>query len=168
VSIEAVARRAGITRGTVYQHFADLDALLAAVVERETSSALAQICGTGLTDPTRGDPLELMLDSLRAYLNAVRSHPATWRLVLMPQEGAPDILHKRIAEGRAAVLRQLVDAVRPAWSLDHEADPELTTRVLSAISDEYARLVLTDPGRYPLERLLPHARWWLKHATLRS
>ncbi|MDQ6744905.1 MAG: hypothetical protein M3Z27_02630 [Actinomycetota bacterium] len=40
-------------------------------------------------------------------------------------------------------------------------DAELTARILSAISDEYARLVLTDPVRFPPERLLGHARWWL-------
>jgi hypothetical protein len=33
--------------------------------------------------------------------------------------------------------------------------------VLSAISDEYARLVLNDPVRFPPERLLRHARWCL-------
>ena len=31
--------------------------------------------------------------------------PDTWRLVLMPQEGAPRLLHERIAAGRAAVDR---------------------------------------------------------------
>ncbi len=38
-------------------------------------------------------------------------------------------------------------------------DAELTARVLSAIADEYARLVLIDPARFTPERLLEHARW---------
>ena len=37
----------------------------------------------------------------------------------------------------------------------------MTARTLSAIADEYARLVLTDPERFPPERLLDHARWFL-------
>ena len=37
-------------------------------------------------------------------------------------------------------------------------DPELTARILSALSDEYGRLLLNDPERYPLERLIAHAR----------
>ena len=46
-------------------------------------------------------------------------------------------------------------------------DVELTARLLSAISDEYARLVLADPDEFPPERLLSHARWVLEQAELR-
>jgi hypothetical protein len=42
-------------------------------------------------------------------------------------------------------------------------DPELTARLLSTVADEYARLLLGDPRRFPPERLLLHARWWLGH-----
>ncbi len=167
MSIESVARRAGITRAVVYQHFDDLQALLEAVVEREMSRALAQVSETALTDLSDGDPRELMLESLRAYLGAVRDHPTTWRLVLMPPEGAPEVLRKSIARGRGSVLARLAQAVRPALRPEGEPlEAELTASVLSAVSDEYARLVLTDPVRFSPERLLRHARWWLHHPSL--
>jgi AcrR family transcriptional regulator len=167
VTIDSVARSAGISRPIVYEHFGDLDGLLEAVVERETSRALAQLSETTLTDLTQGDPQALMLESLRAYLHAVRDHPTTWRLVLIPPEGAPMLLRKSISRGRSAVLDRLVRAVRPALIRDPESpDAELTARVLSAISDEYARLVLTDPVRFPPERLLVHARWLLDQWSL--
>jgi AcrR family transcriptional regulator len=165
VSVEAVARRAGITRAVIYQHFRDLQALLEAVVDRETSRALAQVSETALQDLSEGDPQQLMLESLDAYLRAVRDHPATWRLVLMPPEGAPGTLRERIEAGRRSVLAQLAQAVRPALQAENASDAELTASVLSAISDEYARLVLTDPDRYPPERLLRHARWWLNQPS---
>ncbi len=168
LSIEAVASKAGVTRATVYQHFTDLRQLLREVVERETTRALSQISETTLEDLTHGDPVELMIESLRAYLQAVQDHPRTWRLILMPPEGAPPMLHKRIAEGKAAVLERLTEAVRPALASDRESpDAELTARLLSAISDEYARLVLIDPKRFTPERLLRHARWYLQQSTLR-
>jgi AcrR family transcriptional regulator len=167
VSIEAVAQMAGITRAVVYQHFGDLQALLEAVVEREMARALAQVSETTLSDLTDGDPRELMLESLRAYLQAVKDHPTTWRFVLMPPVGAPELLRKSIDRGRDSVLAQMAQAVRPALSAKGElGDAELTANVLSAISDEYARLVLTDPVRFTPERLLRHARWWLGQATL--
>lgn len=166
ISIEAIAQSAGITRATVYQHFADLNALLEAVIERETSRALAQVSETTLSDLTEGDPRELMLESLRAYLHAVQNQPSTWRLILMPPEGAPETLHESIASGRDAVLTRLTQAVRPALALDRESpDAELTARLLSAVSDEYARLLLTDEARFPPERLLGHASWWLSLAS---
>lgn len=165
VSVEAIARRAGITRAVIYQQFGDLQALLEAVIERETSRALAQVSETALADLSEGDAQELMLESLEAYLRAVTDHPATWHLVLMAPEGAPDSLRQSIAKGRQSVLAQLTRAVRPALRSGDLNDAELTARVLSAIANEYARLVLTDPVRYSPERLLRHARWWLDQAT---
>jgi AcrR family transcriptional regulator len=167
VSIESVARQAGISRPIVYEHFGDLQGLLEAVVEREVSRALAEVKETTLTDITEGAPRELMLESLRAYLYAVRNHPVTWRLVLMPPEGAPEILRKSIENGRAAVVAQLAAAVEPALIADRESpDAEVSARVLSAISDEYARLVLIDPDRFSPERMLAHARWALEQVSL--
>ncbi len=165
ISVELIARSAGISRAVVYQHFGDLPTLLEEVVERESSRALAQVSETTLSDLSTGDPTDLMLESLGAYLGAVHDHPATWRLVLMPPEGAPEALRRSIASGRRSVLAQLTQAVRPALRHSSPDDAELTAGILSAIADEYARLVLTDPDRYPPDRLLRHARTWLEQST---
>lgn len=164
VSIQAVARRAGISRPIVYEHFGDLAGLLEALVEREMTRALTQISETELGDLSEGDPTELMLESLDTYLGAVEQHPTTWRLVLMPPEGAPELLRKSIARGRRAVLAKLALALRPISPPGNDTpDPELTAITLSAIADEYARLLLTEPRRFPRERLLTHARWYLEN-----
>src|SRR5688500_19750 len=126
VSIEAVARRAGITRPIVYRHFDDLPALLDALVERETARALAQLVAF-MPPELAGDPREGLLGTLHAYLQAVESDPVTWRLVLVPPEGAPRLLRERIATGRAAVVEQLAAAAAGS------PDPELTARALSAV-----------------------------------
>jgi AcrR family transcriptional regulator len=161
VTVEAVARRAGITRAVIYQQFGDLHTLLEEAVRRETTRALTQITATAMTTLAGDNAKERMLDSLSGYLCAVRDHPTTWRLVLMPPEGAPKSLRETIADGRRAVLEHLTRAVRPSLLSGDIFDAELTARVLSAIADQYALLVLTDPLRYSPERLLLHADWWL-------
>lgn len=157
VSIEAVARRAGITRPIVYRHFEDLDALLEALVERETVRALEQL-QEFVPRALGGDPREDLIASLRGYLEAVESDPVTWRLMLVPPEGAPGLLGERIAAGRGAVVGQLAGALA-------SPDPELTARALSSVADEAARLLLSDPERYPATRILEHARWLLFSAA---
>ena len=158
VSIEAVARAAGITRPIVYRHFGDLGELLDALVDRETMRALAQLQDFMPTADRGGDddPRPDLLAALDGYLRAVGDDPVTWRLVLMPPEGAPGLLGERIAAGRAAVVAQLAQAIGPRAG---SPDPELTARALSAVADEAARLTLADPERYPPERIVAHGRW---------
>ena len=158
VSIEAVAREAGITRPIVYGHFRDLQGLLEALVEREGRRALAQLA-TVVPADLGDDPRANLLAGFGAYLEAVAADPDTWRLVLMPPEGAPAVLREAIAAGRAAVVEQIAAAV---GALGESPDPELTARTLSALADESARLVLTDPEAYTAERMLTHARWLLQ------
>ena len=43
VSMDAVARRAGVTRPVVYRHFTDANAMLRASLDREERRALAQV-----------------------------------------------------------------------------------------------------------------------------
>src|SRR5437764_2709593 len=163
VSIEAIARRAGITRPVVYGHFKDLDELLEAMLERESLRALAQLAKVLPQHWESGsDARESLIGGLRGYLETVKADPVTWRLVLMPPEGAPAMLREAIVKGREAVIAALADLVRPGLSPDNPSpDPALTARLLSAVSDEAARLMLTDPAEYPIERLLAHTDWLL-------
>ncbi|MEA2167507.1 MAG: hypothetical protein QOF76_807 [Solirubrobacteraceae bacterium] len=158
VSIEAVARGAGITRPIVYDHFTNLDTLLRATLERETARALRQLGDLLPAAAKSDDPRELLVRSLRSYLDAVAADPATWRLVLMPPEGMPAVVREMIEAGRdqiVAALAQVAIPERPS------PDPELTARLLSALSDDMARLLLADPARYPVERLMAQADWLL-------
>ena len=118
----------------------------------------------------RGDPLRSRgrprrrrcSGALRGYLETVSADPITWRLVLMPPEGAPAVLRKQITQGRDAVVAVLAELVESGVGGGPKSpDPELTARTISAIADEGARLMLTDPKRYPIERVIDHAAWLL-------
>ena len=160
VSIEAVARRAGITRPVVYGHFVDLGGLLVALVERETVRALTQLTASLPQPAADGDRAEALLAAFEAYLAAVSDDPVTWRLVLMPPEGAPEVLRERITSGRDAIVAALAEVVRAGIGPGLASpDPALTARVLSALADEAARLMLTDPEGYPVSRLMDQGRW---------
>jgi AcrR family transcriptional regulator len=166
VSIEAVARAAGVTRPVVYGHFGDLAGLLEALVERESARALAQLAEVLPLRIDGADARAQLRTALRGYLQAVQADPGTWRLVLMPPEGAPAVLRDRIAQGRSAVVAHLAEAVAPALGGGRDSpDPELTARMLSALADEAARLLLTDPERYGVDRILATADWFLGRLT---
>jgi AcrR family transcriptional regulator len=154
VTIDGVAREAGITRPVVYTHFGDLDGLLHALVDRGNRRTLEALARFVPTQPG-GNPEEVLLGSLERFLETVRDDPATWRLALLPPESAPRLLAERIARDRANVVRALATVVEP-W-LDGEADPVLVARSLVAMSEESARVVLE--GVAPIERVVANARW---------
>jgi AcrR family transcriptional regulator len=164
VSIDRVAREAGITRPVVYGHFADLSGLLHALVDREGLRALSQLAAIVPRAMSEHDTLDVLLGALAGYLEAVRSDPVTWRLVLMPQEGAPEILQERIEQGRAAIVAQLARLIEEAFERhggQRSPDPELTAHSMSALADQWARLMLTAPEQFDTTRILDHARWAL-------
>lgn len=164
VSIDAVARRAGITRPVVYGHFSDLAGLLRALVDREGERAVAQLIELIPRELDAANPGAMLLGSLRAFLEAVADDPVTWRLVLVHAEGTPEILRERAIQIRAAVTEQLAAIVPHALadgSGPPSPDPELTALTLQAVSEEAARLLLESPDEFSIDRVMHHAEWML-------
>ena len=162
ISIDAVARGAGISRPIVYGHFDNMAGLLQALVEREGSRAVKQLMALLPRPDSDQTPRELVLGSLRAFLEAVRDDPVTWRLVLMPPEGTPEILRERAVTVRRAVTDQLA-ALAPQvlgqTGGPPAPDPELLALTMQAVAEDAARLLLESPDEYPLERVMTHADW---------
>ena len=155
VSIEAIAREAGITRPVVYDHFPNLNRLLHAVIEREERISLAQLAEVVPEEPGDHEPGELLAAGVARFLDAVTSRPATWRIILLPLEGTPEIVREHVEVNRARVLARIEGLVR--WAVERserhdDLDVELTARAIRDWSEQAARMVLTDAQRYPRER----------------
>ncbi|HEU5031506.1 MAG TPA: TetR/AcrR family transcriptional regulator [Spirillospora sp.] len=150
VSIERVADECGVTRTVIYQHFESLPGLLVALVDREIEHAFQGFReAADRPVPPGEDPFTA---ALAGILDAVDAAPATWRMFLLPAEGGPPELHQRLVQARAVTRSRLHKIV------GHDADPELSIRVLHAVADELVRLRLTDRDDYPTQRLLAQAR----------
>ena len=162
VSVESVARRAGVARPMVYDLFGDLAGLLGALADREEERALAALAHVIPDAPPEGQaPDDLLLDRLGTLLGAVREQPATWRLVLHPPDGSPPELRERIEANRARIRQELQALL--AWGLQerggpHGVDVELLAHLLVHVGENAARLLLADPQGNPPPRLLRFAR----------
>jgi AcrR family transcriptional regulator len=155
VSIEAVARAAGVTRPVVYDHFPNLGRLLHALIEREERYSLEQLERVVPDDPGDGDPIELLGGGVRRFLDAVASRPTTWRLILLPLDGTPAIVRQHVETNRTRTFQRIEQLVR--WALEqrelpNDLDVELTARAIRDLGEEAGRMVLTDPDSYPPER----------------
>jgi len=155
VSIEAIARAAGVTRPVVYDHFPNLAQLLHVLVEREERYSLEQLDEVVPRDSGEREPVEVLAGAVRRFLDAVKSRPATWRLILLPLEGTPALVREHVEINRARILERIEGLVR--WSIDrHELpsdlDVELTARAIRDLGEQAGRMVLTDPERFSPDR----------------
>lgn len=156
VSIEAIARTAGVTRPVIYDHFPNLGSLLTALIAREENYALAQLSSV-VPDVPRGDgePAELFAAGVRHFLDAVLDRPATWRIILLPPEGTPSIVREHVERNRAMVQERIAALVR--WAIGRsgvpaDIDVELSARAIRSLTEEAGRSVLTDPQHFAPER----------------
>ena len=151
VSIETIARIAGVTRPVVYDHFENLGRLLEALIEREENYALGQLALIVPDSPGADAPPELVADGVRRFLEAVISRPATWRVILLPPEGTPAIVREHVERNRALMLER-IEALLIQAGVRSLLDVELCARTIRGFSEEAGRMVLIDPENYPTER----------------
>lgn len=160
ISMEAVARAAGVTRPVVYGAFPNLKLLLGALLLRERRRALSQLDAVVPTDPGERDPDDLVVEGLHAFLATVAAHPDTWRLILMPVQGTPALVRREVERNRGRILDRLRPLVR--WGLERRGprglDADMVARSILALAEEAGRLVLTSPKDFPPERVAGFAR----------
>src|SRR3954453_15384810 len=161
VTIEAVAQAAGVTRPIVYKQFTHLSGLVVALIDREEDRAISQLARAIPDIPGDRDPDDLLVEGLQLYLEAVQEAPKTWQLILLPPEGVPAIFAERTNRTRRNVLRQLEKLV--AWGIKRRGGPtnldsELFARLLMEMAEDSARLILTLPEKFTIERIVSFAR----------
>jgi AcrR family transcriptional regulator len=160
LTIEAVAQGAGVTRPIVYKQFDDLPGLVRALIDREEDRAISQLARAIPEIPGDRDPDDLLVDGLELFLEAVQEAPKSWRLILLPPEGVPAVFAERTNRTRRNVLRQLEKLV--AWGIERRGGPsldsELFARLLMEMAEDSARLILTQPEKFTIERIVAFAR----------
>ncbi len=158
LTVEAVARTAGVTRPVVYDLFGDLDGLVTALIDREQQIALAPLLNlVGHGDPDVSTLEEFLELALTGFLEAVHENKQTWQLVLMPPQRVSEPIRRRFHDSRELLAARLAQLVR--WGFESRGGPsdldwELLGRLVVAEGEDAARLTLLNPRRYKPERLV--------------
>lgn len=156
-SIDRIAREAGIARTVVYAHFGNLEGMQHALIERTEHRALQGIRRIVPDTPEDEDPDAILLEALHAFLRGVQDDPSTWRLALLPIDGAPAELRGVIQRAKDAVGALLVPVI--TWGLEQRGgpkglDPAIFTRLLITVLEDTARMVLAEPEQYDPDRIV--------------
>ena len=133
VTLREVGRAAGVSHNAPYRHFADKDALLAAVAARELARQ-----GANLKEGARSDAN--VRDQLRGYVRWALRHPERFRLVFGRWDRDDGGLAQAAGEARTALTRA-VAAAQAAGELP-AGEPERLSSLLVALAHGAADLAL--------------------------
>lgn len=154
LTMEAVARQAGVTKPVVYDAFGNRDEVMIALLAEEEQRAVAEMVQAigAVPGDASVDPGDLLIGGVRRALETVRARPQAYRLILLQTEGTPAVVRERIDAGRRTVtdhVQQILDwATGPAAGID----TELLALSIVALGEHAARLLLSDPERFGPER----------------
>lgn len=119
LSLRTVARRIGVSHQAPYKHFANKDAVIAALAQEAYADFAASLQASGTT----GDPAEDLARMGVAYVRYGLAHPAEYRLMFgTPLPGAAQA-PELVAQARASfdLLRQALRARQEHHNVDHDA-----------------------------------------------
>jgi AcrR family transcriptional regulator len=155
VTMEAIARESGVTKPVVYAMFANADAVLAALVEREQGRALQQLRAAVPPDMDLTDPVAAFSVAVSGFLGTVRANSKTWKLLLAGDQ-LPDAARAQHDNVRRLLVRQIAALVekglrgRAAGPLD----PGLLARLIVVGVEDAAHLALDEPDAFSEARIV--------------
>lgn len=156
VSIDAIAKEAGVTRPVVYGVFDGLRALLGTLLDRQQERALTQLAAALPPEPDLSDPDRLVAETARRLIEAVRSDPLTWRPILLAPTGMPEQVRSRIDADRENFLTQVAGLLEIGLLLrgGPAVDAEVVAHAILAVLEHFGRILLLEPDRFDTERLV--------------
>jgi AcrR family transcriptional regulator len=132
---EAIVERAGVTRGALYHHFADKEALFRAVFEQIEAEVMAKSAEAAVaTSPD--DPLGQLRAGSLAYLD-VALDPAVQRICLLdaPAVLPPADRQDVVDEYAAGLVREVLRAAMDAGVVTRQPIEPLTHVLLAALHE---------------------------------
>lgn len=157
LTMDVIAKEAGVTRTPLYAMFGDLPTLLREAVDEGEARARAAIPEEFLlADPGRATPAQILSVACRMFLDAVQADPLTWQVLLLAPAGQPEMVRARYERNRTEVVDRVALMVRHVAErgmLPAEVDPRVIARMIVAVGEDLGRMVLAEPDRWPPERV---------------
>lgn len=157
LTMDVIAKEAGVTRTPLYAIFGDLPTLLRAAVDEGEARARAAIPEQLLlTDPGDATPAQILSMACRMFLDAVQADPLTWQVLLLAPSGQPEMVRHRYGSNRSEIVERVAFMVRQVAArgvLPADADPHVLARMIVAVGEDLGRMVLSEPDRWPPERV---------------
>ena len=144
-----IARRAGVSRMTIYRNWSDMGALLADLMTREWATLVQ-------ADTTGNDALERLVRSGVATVRAIRDNPLFARIIELDPELLLPYLLDRPGRSQRLVVDLIADQVRAGQAAGEvrAGNPELLARSIVLAAHGFTLSTQTMTGAGITERQL--------------
>jgi AcrR family transcriptional regulator len=144
VALDDVARRAGLSRTTIYRRFAGRDELVAAVIDRENAALLVEIARE-LTEA--GPQTNIYVEAFTAAIMKFRDHRVLNRVIAEEPALALDLARRHYPAAVERIADALAVILPPGFAA--RAGPQAVSELADVIL-RYALMALLLPGRQPV------------------
>jgi AcrR family transcriptional regulator len=160
LSIDAIAKEAGVTRPVVYSAYDGLGQLLSALLDRQQARALLQLFSVIPDEPDLSDPDTFMVETIERLMHQVMADPLTWRPILDTQRGMPEVVRARVESDKTLLRKRVAELVAEGLAQrgGPVLDPEVTAHLLVAVAEHFGRLLLDDDPPFEPDRLVKAIR----------
>ncbi len=109
LSVEDIAREAGVSVGLLYHYFPNKQALVTAAVRRAATAFLDD-----LRAAANGEPLERLTRGLAAYLDHVEAQPIGWKAILVATSGELKEIGDEVEEASLGLALEAMGVDEPS------------------------------------------------------
>jgi AcrR family transcriptional regulator len=141
VSMETVAKEAGVTKPILYDHFPSKKELYLALIDADLS-VLHERVRVALDSPSGNR--ERIRASFQAYFDFVDEHAGGFRLLMQEAVGAEDVFRERVAGVRDQILSEVADLI--VRESQGRLDREHADTVALALVGMVETVAQRDPG----------------------
>ncbi len=164
-TLTEVARRAGMSRMTLYRRWPDLRALVGDVMTREWSRIVTEAANLAAHDPGHGT-LDSLVEHIVATIEAFRTNAVYLRII----ETDPELLLPYLTERRGATQQMILDllttwldaAARHGAVRDADADPEALAVMVLLVVQSFVLSASALGGAVPAGTQLAELRHLLR------
>ncbi|MCE5291001.1 MAG: TetR/AcrR family transcriptional regulator [Nocardiaceae bacterium] len=168
LSMEAVARSAGVGKPVLYTVFKTRAELVAALLERERAKGMQEVVEMLPSTVFTSDPVTVASETVEGFLNLVLANPTRWRFILTAPTNAPDEYRAALQTAHEQIVDQIDGLVRIGVALEPRLsaiDSMLMTLTLLNVVEMLGRIAVSEPDEFPKERLQGFVRSFVRALT---
>ena len=155
MTMDAIAEEAGVAKSVTYAIFESQAGLQRAVMKREQERTFGLAAQATAAARAAETPFAALAASFAVWLDGVARDPESWKLVLLPIDGAPDSVREAIRDGRERWRQEMVTIVDDQLSRAGitNVDSDLLAHIVRGNIEYLALLIIEQPEAYTPQRI---------------